>query len=229
MSTPVCQGCCTPSCLRCSLLCCWVPLRALFASVNYCFSCLSCCPAPPEWSLPFAVAVAYLRATMSNLILNMRVYKVLSPPSIPFSSPMLPKDLKHRVASRTPTIPPGEWYWHSSLPDPTSTPPAKVLLYFHGGAYTLCSPCTHRYVTIQLLAALNKTSPDFVLFAVDYCKPPAHPYPEPSTDCALAYTYLLVLGHPLPSSPATPPVARSSSKLSSKTTRATHPSQQPAT
>ncbi|MEW9529305.1 alpha/beta hydrolase [Microbispora sp. NPDC049125] len=66
----------------------------------------------------------------------------------------------------------------------------KVLLYFHGGAYFICSPATHRPITWRLSAALRRP-----VFSLDYRQGPIHSLPESLSDALEAYEGLLGLGY----------------------------------
>lgn len=65
----------------------------------------------------------------------------------------------------------------------------RILLYFHGGGYVLCSIETHRH----LIAALAQAARARAL-AVDYRLAPEHRYPAALEDALAAYRWLLDLG-----------------------------------
>lgn len=79
---------------------------------------------------------------------------------------------------------PAEWVTASGVSDD------RVLLYLHGGAYTICSPRTHRRIT----AALSKETGVRVL-AADYRLAPEHPFPAAVEDALAVYRWLLGNGH----------------------------------
>ena len=64
-----------------------------------------------------------------------------------------------------------------------------IILYLHGGAYTLGSPRVHR----EFLARLAKTCQRQVL-ALDYRLAPEHPFPAALEDCLSAWGWLLLQG-----------------------------------
>lgn len=66
----------------------------------------------------------------------------------------------------------------------------KVILYFHGGAYNIGSPESHRNLT----AHLAKASEAMVL-VIDYRLAPEHPFPAALTDAINSYQWLLENGH----------------------------------
>lgn len=66
-----------------------------------------------------------------------------------------------------------------------------VILYLHGGAYTIGSPDSHRAITSHL----SKVSHTKIL-AIDYRLAPEHPYPAAVDDSVSAYTWLLNSGYP---------------------------------
>lgn len=84
------------------------------------------------------------------------------------------------------------------IPGPADSIPARLfvpenakgklplLLYFHGGGWTIGSinSCSR---FCDALAATGKT----IVLAIDYCLAPEHPYPEPLDDCRAAYGWTL--------------------------------------
>ncbi|GAB3897684.1 hypothetical protein GCM10027612_54440 [Microbispora bryophytorum subsp. camponoti] len=66
----------------------------------------------------------------------------------------------------------------------------KVVLYFHGGAYFVCSPATHRPITWRLSAAAGCP-----VFSLDYRQGPVHSLAESLSDALQAYERLLDLGY----------------------------------
>ncbi|WP_214409131.1 alpha/beta hydrolase [Sphaerisporangium fuscum] len=67
---------------------------------------------------------------------------------------------------------------------------SKVLLYFHGGGYFLCSPATHRPITWRLSAVAQRP-----VLAVDYRQGPVHSLAESLSDALDAYQGLLEKGY----------------------------------
>jgi epsilon-lactone hydrolase len=80
---------------------------------------------------------------------------------------------------------PGEWVRGGDDLDD-----GKVLLYFHGGAYFICSPATHRPITWRLSAVARRP-----VFSLDYRQGPVHSLPESLSDALEAYESLLGLGY----------------------------------
>lgn len=64
-----------------------------------------------------------------------------------------------------------------------------MLIYLHGGGYTICSPFTHRGLASRLgrAAGLNALVPDYRLA-------PEHPFPAAVEDAVAAYRWLLENG-----------------------------------
>ncbi|KAJ1558603.1 hypothetical protein HK096_009238 [Nowakowskiella sp. JEL0078] len=62
----------------------------------------------------------------------------------------------------------------------------RVILYFHGGAFIVCSPKTHRGITSEL-AKLSKAR----ILAVDYRLSPESVYPSALHDCLSSYLFLI--------------------------------------
>ncbi len=61
-----------------------------------------------------------------------------------------------------------------------------TVLYFHGGAYYLMDPASHRGITVKLAKLTNGR-----VFSVRYRLAPQHPFPAALLDCLLAYLSLL--------------------------------------
>jgi len=72
---------------------------------------------------------------------------------------------------------------------PNNAPANRVLIYFHGGGYSLGSPRTHRHIVSRLAseAALRAVVPD-------YSKSPEAPYPAPIEDAVAVYKAILDQG-----------------------------------
>ena len=75
---------------------------------------------------------------------------------------------------------PGEWVRHAQSDD------RHVVLYLHGGGYTLGSPQTHKALTSHLAAAARCN-----VLVPDYRLAPEHPYPAALDDAIAAYRALL--------------------------------------
>lgn len=67
--------------------------------------------------------------------------------------------------------------------------PARVLLYFHGGAFVFRSPLTHGAMVARWCRPLGARA-----LMVDYRLAPDHPYPAGADDCLAAYRWLLAQG-----------------------------------
>ena len=55
----------------------------------------------------------------------------------------------------------------------------RVILYFHGGAFALCTPKTHRALLSKLCNYTNGAD----ILCPNYRRPPEHPWPTPIDDC----------------------------------------------
>ena len=80
---------------------------------------------------------------------------------------------------------PGLW---ADAPDAGA---AGVLLYLHGGGYTLGSARSYRQLAASIAAAAGTA-----LFSADYRLAPEHPFPAASDDAVAAYRGLLDVGIP---------------------------------
>jgi acetyl esterase/lipase len=66
------------------------------------------------------------------------------------------------------------------------TTDAPVILYFHGGAYIVASPDTHRIMTLRLAEGCGGR-----VFSLRYRLAPQNPFPAALIDAILAYKYLI--------------------------------------
>jgi acetyl esterase/lipase len=72
---------------------------------------------------------------------------------------------------------------------PPSASPRAVILYLHGGAWTLGWTNIHRRLVAQLARAATSRA-----LAVDYPLAPEHPFPAALEDCLATYRWLLSSG-----------------------------------
>ncbi|KAG0325743.1 hypothetical protein BG004_003123, partial [Podila humilis] len=61
----------------------------------------------------------------------------------------------------------------------------KVILYYHGGGYFICSTATHRELLWRISKATGRR-----IFAVDYRLAPEHPFPAALHDASHAFCHL---------------------------------------
>jgi monoterpene epsilon-lactone hydrolase len=81
---------------------------------------------------------------------------------------------------------PAEWM----IPEKLET--NRTILYLHGGAYTFCSPATHRGLTGHLALACQAR-----VLVIDYRLAPENPFPAALEDALAAWHWLVALGsHP---------------------------------
>ena len=64
---------------------------------------------------------------------------------------------------------------------PPGTPPFPVLIYLHGGGWSIGSPASHHKLACQLCAGAG-----VLVVNVDYRLAPEHPFPAPLDDCVAA-------------------------------------------
>ena len=77
--------------------------------------------------------------------------------------------------------------WHT----PKTLSGDRTILYLHGGAYTFCSPATHRGLTGRIALASNAR-----ILVPAYRLAPENPFPAALEDSLAAWKYLLGLGIP---------------------------------
>ena len=92
----------------------------------------------------------------------------------------------------------GDWI-STRRSDAPSSPPTRIVLYVHGGAFALCTPATHRGITVGLAQALRSVPcKDTEVFALAYRHPPTSPHPAPLEDVVACYKHLLSTTQPPP-------------------------------
>lgn len=95
----------------------------------------------------------------------------------------LPPPLRTRIEATTLRGVPAEWISNSCIK------PVRTVLYFHGGAYIVGSPATHRQLTTRLAVRWRAR-----VASVDYRLAPEHPLPAATDDALSAYRALLEQG-----------------------------------
>lgn len=73
--------------------------------------------------------------------------------------------------------------------DPPEALSDRIILFFHGGAYCLCSVNTHRAMTAAIAEAVS-----IRILSLDYRLAPEHPFPAAVEDAVSAYHGLLDMG-----------------------------------
>jgi acetyl esterase/lipase len=132
--------------------------------------------------------MASLAAHLLNPVLRYQVKRKLSGSADPetvrraFKSPMpVPRGVRYTEAVIGGV--PGEW-----VEPAEGARPAMTVLYFHGGAYLVCSAETHRPITGALARRGVR------VFAANYRLAPEHRYPAAVDDGLAAYRGLLEQG-----------------------------------
>lgn len=137
----------------------------------------------PSWNTSFGLAIKTLRIAAYTVRHDINTIRLLTDHGIP--SVVLPG----KVSYHRTKIPNGEWTYLTSTnfqKNRDLSAPVPIILYFHGGAFCCCGSNTHRGLLFRLVRATKA-----IVFAVDYRRPPEHPFPAPILDCIEAYKYLL--------------------------------------
>ena len=137
----------------------------------------------PSWNTQFGLAIKTLRITAHTVQHDTSTIRLLTDHGIP--SFILPGGVSYHKSR----VPRGEWTYLTSTNFKTTKDlnlPVPIILYFHGGAFCCCGSKTHRGLLFRLVRATGA-----IVFAVDYRRPPEHPFPTPIMDCIEAYQYLL--------------------------------------
>jgi hypothetical protein len=177
-------------------------------------ACCCCCRTKthPTWDRPFEIAVTALRSGATNIGRCWCALRCITDPPlgvVPKWTPNLPKGIG--IVENTIAPHNGEWFYKqtssrspccscckeypgnpqlTSLPWNTfqddETKQQKYILYFHGGAFALCTSKTHRALCSQLC---NMT--DTIILCPNYSRPPEHQWPLPVQDCLDCYKWML--------------------------------------
>jgi hypothetical protein len=134
----------------------------------------------PSWNLPFSITIKFLRSVAYSIKREVWFIRLLTDHSLP--KLLLPSGVKCQKSKD----PPGEWSYPSNESIESGSSSRKYILYFHGGAFCLCGPETHRDLLSRLLQATGAH-----IFAVKYRRPPENPFPAAIDDGLAAYLMLL--------------------------------------
>ena len=152
-----------------------------------------------KWNMKMHAAVDMLREVGGRFSLDTEVMRILTDMPVPKilarqSTGIGMAKVKICDANLGPGFPTGEWY----IPASTQLAPLsrintanlfqqeqKVILYLHGGAMCLCSHKTHREMLLRLVGETGR-----ILLAIEYRRPPEHPWPVPVDDCYNVYEML---------------------------------------
>jgi len=178
--------------LRCLCLPCTVVMNCLGVC---CCSKLAQLSKPPQWTWKLTMAITVMRTITNNIVRKISFIRCLTDQNIPTWLPSLPSGISIVTQKKDTNGCPvsGEWVFPSHLPvtpvdgGASNNTLDQVVLYLHGGAFALCTPGTHRGITMRLA---NKCD-NAVVYVPNYCRPPEHPYPEPIDDCVATYKWLL--------------------------------------
>jgi monoterpene epsilon-lactone hydrolase len=192
---------------KCFCFPCIVPLSVL--------PVLCCCclrkPLHEKWGKFFEAMVVAARVGGATLAPRIWAMRILTDPPIgvvPLWLPILPDGVgwaEHRqvIDDR----PRGEWFFPSSSQGvccgranacrgededqliQTLASRTRVVLYFHGGAFSVCTPRTHRPILMRLVHETGAT-----ILATAYRRAPEHPWPTPVDDCLDTYQWMLECG-----------------------------------
>jgi len=158
-----------------------------------------------HWNQKMKAAVSLLRDVGARFSLDTEVMRMLTDLPVPKSIARTSTGIKMSHvkicdANFGPNMPSGEWYipadtQHSSLANVEMSrlfhKDQRVILYLHGGAMCLCSHKTHREMLLRLVGETG-----MILLAIEYRRPPEHPWPVPVNDCYNMYSFLANLEIP---------------------------------
>lgn len=152
-----------------------------------------------KWNKRMQTAVSVLRDIGSKFSLDTQVMRMLTDTQVPImiarsTTGIGISSVKIFETKSDNFMPAGEWYIPASTqaspiekPDPKKMflKDKRVILYLHGGAMCLCSHKTHREMILRLA---DETQ--IMVLAIEYRRPPEHPWPTPVDDCYNAFKML---------------------------------------
>ncbi len=136
-------------------------------------------PLRPSWDLPFETWATVLRAyALRSTLLPLRVQRRIASAAIGSRRPRAMSFEKVRAGGV-----PAEWF------RPDGCDESRVLLYLHGGGYSIGSIDSHRDPVSRLCRASGARG-----LVIDYRLAPEHPFPAQLDDALAAYRWLLERG-----------------------------------
>ena len=134
----------------------------------------------PSWNIVFSIVIKFLRTVAYTIIRDVKFIRILTDHELPKF--LLSSTVKcHKSDDH-----PGEWFTPSNESSESNSLVRRYILYFHGGAFCLCGPETHRDLISRLVQATGAH-----VFAVKYRRPPENPFPAALEDGLAAYAMLL--------------------------------------
>ena len=187
------------ACLRCL---CW---PCLITCDVLAVLCCCCCRTKrhPTWTIPFEAAVTALRSGTHHISRAWCWLRCCTDPPLGVV-PVCLGPSHVGVVGNTMGPSQGEWFYPAtgargcccrccpSYPgDPHLDPSAlrhvpRIILYFHGGAFALCTSKTHRRLLMRLVRETGA-----LVYCPNYRRPPEHPFPAPVDDCVACYEWLV--------------------------------------
>lgn len=142
----------------------------------------------PTWNNAYSAAMKVVKTAGDTLPRDINSIRLLSDFGVPTF--ILPWDVECFMC----ISPPGEWFFPKMTyaqrmfleKKPISRTEGLYILYLHGGAFCCCNTATHREMLFRMVQYTKAN-----ILAVDYRRPPEHPYPDPVNDCLHAYRWLL--------------------------------------
>eukprot|EP01065_Artemidia_motanka_P036749 TRINITY_DN4475_c0_g1_i2.p1 TRINITY_DN4475_c0_g1~~TRINITY_DN4475_c0_g1_i2.p1 ORF type:complete len:442 (+),score=141.93 TRINITY_DN4475_c0_g1_i2:54-1328(+) len=137
----------------------------------------------PEWNCVYTMSLGLMQR-MARAAPTDNVYCLQLVTDTGTPAPMLPSGFTVQRVNDRATGVKGEW-WTAKVPKGMEQP-RRTIMYFHGGAYVLCRAKSERMIGAALLESTGHCR----IFAADYRRPPADPFPAPLEDAVAAYTWL---------------------------------------
>jgi phosphinothricin tripeptide acetyl hydrolase len=139
-------------------------------------------PLRPSWDVAFETWATFLRAyALRSIRLPLAVQRLMASGII---RPARPRGMRYEIVSAGGV--PAEWF------RPAGCDESRVVLYLHGGGYSIGSIDTHRGAVSRICRAAGARG-----LVIDYRLAPEHPFPAQLDDALAAYRWLLESGvHP---------------------------------
>jgi acetyl esterase/lipase len=197
------------SCIKCLCWPCIIQLSIFKLICSYCFCCYK--KKHEAWTFPFECAVTILQTAANNISRSWCVLRCFTDPPLGVV-PICIGTANVGVVKNVIGPKGGEWFYPatgkktcccSCCPGYPGDPQKnndilqrakRVVLYFHGGAFALCTSKTHRHLLMKIANDTNS-----IVYCPNYRRPPEHPWPVPVDDCLECYKWLLQDQNILPS------------------------------
>jgi len=142
------------------------------------------CDRQATWNLSFFQACGTLKQAARNLPRDIGFIRGITDTAIPTFVLPWAISIEKFTGCKNDLILHGELLLPEGVKTPQETP--GIILYFHGGAFCVCNPATHRLLLSNIMAETG-----CAIYALDYRRPPEDPFPAALDDAVAAFLWLV--------------------------------------